>query len=281
MNGKTVIITGANSGIGKETARELARKGARVVLVCRHPERGESALRELSQELPGQFDLLIADLSSLKAIETLAGQLLERYPRIDVLLHNAGVYFENFTESPDGIEMTLAVNHLAVFHLTNLLIERLKQSAPSRIVIVSSGMHMVGRIQLDDLEYRRRGFSATATYASSKLLNIFFMKELQRQLLGTGVTVNCLHPGVVATNIFNSNSRVMTKFISGLVKPFMLSPARGARTSIMVASDPRWEGVSGKYFRGSRASFARPGSDNPELARQIWEASEALIKSRP
>jgi NAD(P)-dependent dehydrogenase (short-subunit alcohol dehydrogenase family) len=270
LTGKTVVITGANSGIGKETARALGQLGAKVILVCRNEERGKAALSEL--KTAGHFELIIADLSSLKAVETLARTLNERFPKIDVLLHNAGVFYENLAHSKENIEMTLAVNHASVFHLTNLLLPRLKASAPSRIVIVSSALHKKGKGHFE----RKGRYNGMKAYNESKLLNLLFMKELAKKLEGTGVTINCVHPGVVATNIAN-NSGFLYKLGAKLITPFILTPEQGARTSVKVASDPKLSNVTGKYFEKETIARHNPLADDEKLARTAWEMTEKLI----
>src|SRR5271155_4595310 len=207
MSGKTCIVTGANSGIGKETALGLAQMGARVVMVCRNAEKGEAALEEVRRESgSSQVDLLIADMSSQASVRALADQIQRKYPRLDVLVNNAGGSASAATLSVDGIEMTLATNHLGPALLTLLLLDLLKASAPSRIVNVSSSeAQSPARLEMDDLQFQRRKYSATAAYAQSKLLMNTFTFELARRLAGTGVTANCLHPGVVATNIWNAD----------------------------------------------------------------------------
>jgi NAD(P)-dependent dehydrogenase (short-subunit alcohol dehydrogenase family) len=275
MIGKTVVVTGANSGIGKETARGLARQGANVVLVCRNAQRGRACLTELSQEFPEKFELIIADLSELKEVERLAGILLERYPKIDVLLHNAGVFYEKDTRTSDKIEMTLAVNHVSVFHLTNLLVEHLKKSSPSRIVIVSSALHKKGKGHFWKEGLRYNGMKA---YNESKLLNLLFMKVLSKKLSGTNVTINCVHPGVVATNIVG-NSGLLFRMGSKFITPFLLTPEQGAKTSIRVAADPELSGVSGKYFAKEKVSPHNPLADDEILATEMWKKTQDLIDS--
>jgi NAD(P)-dependent dehydrogenase (short-subunit alcohol dehydrogenase family) len=270
LSGKTVVITGANSGIGKESARALGKLGAKVILVCRNEEKGKAALSEL--KTAGNFELVIADLSSLKSVETLAQTLLERCPKIDVLLHNAGVFYKSLSHSKENIEMTLAVNHGSVFHLTNLLLPRLKASAPSRIVIVSSALHKKGKGHFE----RKSGYNGMKAYNESKLLNLLFMKELVKKLEGTGVTINCVHPGVVATNIAN-NSGLLYKLGAKLISPFILTPEQGARTSVKVASDPALSNVTGKYFEKETIARHNPLADDEKLARSAWEMTERLI----
>lgn len=279
LSGQTIVITGANSGIGKETARELGRMGARIVLVCRTKERGEEALKELSLENPGRFDLLIADLSSLKNIESLAETLKKNYPKIDVLLHNAGVFFEKRVESVDGIEMTLAVNHVAVFHLTMLMLEHLKAGGSSRIIIVSSEAHLKGQVNLEDLEFKKRKFRLLEAYGQSKLLNVLFMKELNRKIKGSGLTINCVHPGVVGTNIVAANSGPFLKLVWKFGSLFMLTASQGARTSIKVAADPSLKDITDKYFEKEKISKYNRIADDEKLAKDVWRATENILQA--
>ena len=273
MTGKTVVITGANSGIGKETALALGRMGARVVLVCRNQDRGNKALAELSSSVPGNFELLLADLGSLREVENLAQKIQTQYPKIDVLLHNAGVFYQDHKLSPDGIEMTLAVNHVGVFHLTNLLLGKLNESAPSRIVIVSSALHKKGKGE----NLLKKKYAPMKAYNESKLLNLLFMKALQKKLAGTSVTVNCVHPGVVATNIGSANTGLIFQLGSKIISPFLLTPQKGALTSIRVASDPLLEKVSGQYFEKEEMAKYNRLVDEEKMAEEMWTMTEKLI----
>ena len=214
MTGKTCLVTGANSGIGKETALGLARMGARVVLVCRNQQKGEAALADIRRQVPSsQLDLLLADMSSFASVRALAEHVRQRYPRLDVLINNAGAGIRQRTLSADGIEMTVAGNHLGPALLTLLLLDLLKSSAPARIVNVSSEAHK-GRADLDDLQYEKRKYNGFAAYGQSKLLMNAFTFELARRLAGTGVTANCLHPGVVATNIWPDDAPMIIRIIT-------------------------------------------------------------------
>jgi len=214
MTGKTCLVTGANSGIGKETALGLARKGAGVLLVCRNQKKGEDARADIERETgSSRLDLLIADMSSFGSVRALAAQVRQRYSRLDVLINNAGAAVPSRTLSADGIEMTVAGNYLGAALLTFLLLDLLKSSAPSRIVNVSSEAHRNARFDMDDLQFERRKYSAIGAYGQSKLLMNAFTFGLARRLEGTGVTANCLHPGVVATNIVPSSAPLIFKII--------------------------------------------------------------------
>ena len=272
MKNKVCLITGANAGIGKVTALALARMGATVVMVCRDRTRGEAALAEI-KALSGNthVELMLADLSSQAQIRALADTFKSRYQRLDVLLNNAGLYAGQRTLTVDGIETTFAVNHLAYFLLTNLLLDVLKQSAPARIVSVSSGAHKRGTIDFNNLQGEQR-YSGVYAYSNAKLANILFTRELARKLQGTSVTANCLHPGVVATLIFRNTPKV----IDWLVQMFAMGPEQGAQTSIYVASSPEVEGVTGKYFYKQREKLPRPAALDDDVARELWRVSEKL-----
>ena len=275
MSGKICLVTGATSGIGKETALALARRGASVVVVARNPAKGADTVRWLREQTGNDsVDLMLADLSSQQQIRQLADDFKKKHQHLHVLVNNAGAVLLSRRESADGIEMTWALNHLGYFLLTNLLLDVLRSSAPSRIVNVSSGAHR--RVELDfaDLQGRNkyRGFR---TYARSKLANLLFTYELAARMEGTGVTVNALHPGLVATNLPGSNGlrgRVLT-FLLGLRG--MRSEA-GARTVVYLAASSEVDGITGQYFvkqkavRSSRASYDQPA------AAKLWQVSADL-----
>ena len=279
LAGKTCLITGANSGIGKETALGLARLGARVVLVCRNQQKGEQAMADICREAGSALlDLLIADTSSLASVRALAAEVRQRYPRLDVLVNNAGAAVARRTLSADGIEMTVAGNYLGAALLTMLLIELLKSSAPSRIVNVSSEAHRGGRLDMNDLQFERRKYSTFGAYGQSKLLMNAFTFELARKLEGTGVTVNCLHPGVIATNIWPADAPLIARILMAMAKPFMLSPKRGAETSLYLATSPEVFGVSGHYFIKSKRANSSPLSRDPKLMVEIWRWTQEMTR---
>ena len=279
MSGKICIITGANSGIGKETALGLAQMGARVVMACRTVKKGEAALEEIRRESgSSQVDLLIADMSSQASVRALAEQIQRKYPRLDVLVNNAGGAAPARTLSADGIEMTLATNHLGPALLTLLLLDVLKASAPARIVNVSSSVaQRPARLDMNDLQFQRRKYRVTAAYAQSKLLMNAFTFELARRLAGTGVTANCLHPGVVATNIWSANPPpLIVKLILPVVKPFMLNSKQGAAASLYLATSPEVAQVSGEYFVKSKPAKSNPLSRDPKLMAEVWLCTEKM-----
>ena len=275
MGGKTVLITGGTSGIGKATAMALAAMDANVVVVGRNQERGEAAVEEISARSHNEsVDLLLADLSVQSEVRGLAEEFQGSHDRLDVLVNNAGLVQSKRTETPDGIEMTLAINHLAPFLLTNLLLERLEKSAPSRVITVSSEAQRWGTMNFDDMQSRRkyRGFPV---YGMTKLANIMFTYELAERLDGTGVTATCLHPGSVGTNFGQNNRGPMALFFRTF-KPFLRSPEQGADTLVWLASSPDVDGVSGKYFFDRKEIEAKKVASDPAARRRLWEISEEL-----
>jgi NAD(P)-dependent dehydrogenase (short-subunit alcohol dehydrogenase family) len=275
MGEKVCLITGATSGIGKATAMGLANMGASVVMVGRDRGRGEAALAEIKEKSGNaSVDLMLADVSSQEQIRRLAYEFKEAYPRLDVLINNAGIFRSERITTADGIEMTFAVNHLAYFLLTNLLLDVLEASAPSRIVNVSSGDHSNGIIDFDDLQ-GEKGYKGAKAYSQSKLANVIFTCELAKRLEGTGVTANCLHPGVVRTN-FGSGVSGVFGFMVRALRPLMISPEKGAQTSIYLASSPEVERLSGGYFVKKAEARSSDVSYDERLARRLWEVSAEL-----
>ncbi len=272
MHGKVCLITGANSGIGKETALGLARLGATVVLACRDKSKGEAAQAEIkAQSGNDAVDLLLVDLASHASIRQFAAEVLARYPQLHVLVNNAGISPHKRVLTVDGIESTLAVNHLAPFLLTHLLLDRLKASAPARVVTVASTA--AGAINFDDLQQEKK-FSMLDAYGQSKMCNILFTRELAKRLEGTGVTANCLHPGVVNTGL----ARDFTPVFRLIARLFFTSPANGAQTSIYLASSPEVEGVSGSYYNKKRVMEFPTAARDETSARRLWQISEELTK---
>jgi NAD(P)-dependent dehydrogenase (short-subunit alcohol dehydrogenase family) len=274
--GKTVLVTGANAGIGKATALALAQMGATVVMLCRSKSKGEAAQAEIKTASNNpNIDLILADFAALATVRRAAETILARYNRLDVLVNNAGLYLGERLVSADGYEMTFAVNHLAPFLLTNLLLDTLKAGAPTRIITVSSGAHAAGRMRFDDLQAERRyqGFRA---YADSKLANILFTTELARRLADTGVTANSLHPGAVASNFAQDMGGIFGRLFQ-FARPFMRTPEQGAQTSIYLASAPEVAGVTGAYFADSKPARPAPQANDVVAARQLWDVSAALV----
>ena len=276
MQGKICMVTGANSGIGKATALELAQMGATVVMVCRDRARGEEARSEITTKSRNNaVDLLQADLSSQQSIRQLVENFQHHYTQLHVLINNAGAAFTGRRETVDGLEMTFAVNYLAPFLLTNLLLDVLKASAPARIVNVSSNSHEAGYIQMDDLQAEHH--RSMRAYEQSKLAVVLFTYELVRKLQGTGVTANCLHPGFVATHIGQRDVGPAVRLLVKLIGSFGTSPQEGAKTSIYLASSPDVEGVTGKYFVKSIPRRSASISYDESLQRQLWEQSAKLV----
>lgn len=277
MIGKTVLVTGANTGIGLETAAGLAAQGANVVITARDPAKGQAAVDEIRRRHPdATVDVMQLDLSRLKDVRDFAAEFSARYPKLDVLVNNAGLVLDKRTVTEDGYETTFQVNHLGPFLLTNLLLDNLKAAAPSRIVNVASTAHRGGKLDLDDLQ-SERGYRSMGVYGTSKLCNILFTRELARRLAGTGVTANSLHPGTVRTG-FGKDGDVSGIFALGLKigGVFFKTPAQGARTSIHVASAPDLENTSGEYFVNRRVSKPSAAARDDEAARRLWEVSEQL-----
>ncbi len=285
MKGKTVVVTGGNSGIGFETAAALASMGARVLVTARNADKGRVAVSAIAQRLggEGQVQLVVFDLADLASVRQGAAEILEQAPRLDVLVNNAGLVLTERAETVDGYEATFATNHLGPFLLTNLLLDRITASAPARIVNVASTAHNAARrgMPFDDLQSKKR-YRAMQVYGESKLANILFTLELARRLEGTGVTANSLHPGTVRTGYGgDGDARGFLGFGIKLASPFFLSPAKGARTSVYLASSPDVEGVSGQYFVKCKPRQPRRWAQDAEAARRLWQVSEELVGLAP
>ncbi len=289
MQGKAVMVTGANAGMGKEIARELAKMGATVVMVCRDRDRGEAARAEVqaqrqsgnnsndrnySNDSTDSVELLLADLSSQQSIRQLVQEFTARHTQLHVLVNNVGVTLPNRSVTVDGLETTFATNHLAPFLLTNLLLPLLKRSAPpsARIVNVSSAAHSQGKINFDDLQSEQQRYREISVYNQSKLANVLFTYELARRLEGTGVSANALEPGFVKTNM-------VVPFPFSLFSPMRVSAEQGAQMAIYLASSPDVEGVSGKYY--SHKGVPRKSSKlsyDENIAQRLWQVSSVLTK---
>lgn len=275
MRGKVCIVTGATSGIGLVTTQALARQGATVIVVGRNPERGAATVTRIKQETGNPaVEWMVADLSAQAQVRHLARAFQERFARLDVLVNNAGALFARRSLSVDGIEMTFALNHLAYFLLTNLLLDTLKASAPARIVNVASRAHRGARINFADLQERQR-YSGWRAYAQSKLANILFTYELARRLEGAGVTANTLHPGFVATN-FGRNNAGIVGLIVRVSQLAAIGPDQGAQTVIYLATAPEVEGISGKYFVNKRAVPSAEVSYDRDTAQRLWQVSAEM-----
>jgi retinol dehydrogenase-14 len=277
MVGRTVVITGATAGIGRATAIGLAELGARVAIIGREPRRTEAAAAEIRAETGNPaVDAFGADLSSQAEVRRLAAELLAAYPRLDVLVNNVGGSWATRHVTVDGLERTFALNHLAAFLLTNLLLDRLRASAPARVVTVSSGAQALGRIDFDDLQGEGR-YSEQRAYPQSKLANVMFTYELARRLEGTGVTATVLHPGVVRTEFGAEDPPLMARILVPLARPFMKTPQQGAETSIHLASSPQVEGVTGEYFAKGKPRRSNPASYDDGAAARLWQVSAELV----
>ncbi len=271
-----VFITGGTSGIGKETVRALATTGATVVFTARDAKKGEAVQEEITRETGNStVTFLIGDLSSFASIRAVAEEFKKRYSRLDVLINNAGVLPQERQESKDGIELNLAVNYLAPFLLTNLLLPVLKQSAPSRIINVSSSMYTEGEIRFDDLE-SKKSFTKYSAYAQSKLALLLFTKKLARDLKGSGVTVNALHPGVIGTEITMQNVRTMNPLVAFIFKRTFISPAQGAETSVYLATSPDVANISGEYFEKKKSVSSAPQANDMDVAEKL----ETIAKTK-
>ncbi|WP_437479259.1 SDR family oxidoreductase [Sorangium sp. So ce1014] len=273
MNGKVCVVTGGNTGIGKETARGLAQRGATVVLACRDVGRAEAARDDIARTTGrGDVEVIALDLGSKASIRAFGEKLRAKHDRLDVLVNNAGVWQRSRSTTQDGIEATFGVNHVGTWLLTQELLPLLKRSAPSRIVVLSSAVHYRGQMGWDDLQFERRKYSSFAAYCQSKLANVLFTKALSRRLEGTGVTVNAVHPGVVATEL----SRDYPKLVLKLLSLFMLTPEQGAACSLHVATAPDRAGVTGEYFEKSRIKPAAAAALDEAAQERLWKLTEAL-----
>ncbi|XP_016316299.1 retinol dehydrogenase 14-like [Sinocyclocheilus anshuiensis] len=281
LRGKTIIVTGANSGIGKATAAELLRCQGRVIMACRDRERAEKAAQEIQQEAgteQGELVIKLLDLASLKSVRIFCEEIMKEESRIDILINNAGIYQCPYTKSEDGFEIQFAVNHLGHFLLTNLLLDLLKRSAPSRIIVLSSKLYKYGEINFDDLN-SEQSYDKAFAYARSKLANLLFTLELSHRLEETGVTVNALTPGIVQTNLGRHvHIPLLVKPLFNLAsRAFFKSPEEGAQTSIYLACSPDVEGVQGKCFANCHEELLLAKATDEEVAKKLWDISEVMV----
>ena len=281
LDGKTAIITGSNTGIGKETALDLVRRGARVIMACRNLGKADAALKEIVEK-SGNDNIVVKhlDLASLKSVREFADDINRNEDRLDILINNAGIFgLQNLTKTEDGLEMTMAVNHFGHFLLTNLLLELLKKSAPSRVVIVSSMGHWLATKTglLENMRDAKYSYSFLDVYQESKLANILFARELARRLQDTNVTSNSLHPGVIATEIARHLPNWL-QVISAFTWPYFSKTAeQGAQTTIHLAVSEELEATSGLYFSNCQESPASETAQDDETAMKIWELSAKLV----
>ncbi len=275
MDGKVVVLTGGTSGIGQVAAVELARRGARIVLIARDRARAAQALADVNNAGPGLAHCaMYADLASIGETRRVAAEIAVAEPRIDVLINNAGALFNRRQLSPDGLEMSFAVNHMAYFVLTEALLPTLTRSAPARIVNTSSGAHRGAKLDFDDLQ-SEHGYSGFQVYGRSKLCNVLFTRELARRLEGGGVTANCLHPGFVATR-FGDRSGGLLQAVMPIAKLGAISPQKGAETIVYLASSPEVASTSGVYFYRDRPETPSPEAQDDEAAARLWAESARL-----
>lgn len=276
-----VLVTGANSGMGKAASLALAELGFSVVMLCRDPERGKKAVEEIKEKSGNErVELMLCDLASIGSIESSCKLFLETHSRLDVLINNAGVLKIKRHETADGIELHFGVNHLGHFLLTNRLLPLLKSSAPSRIIVVSSCAHKTGRIHFDDINLENN-YNVWRGYAQSKFANVLFTYGLADKLKGTGVTVNCLDPGVVATDIIVNRKTGLGSGIVRLQRKFFMSPEKGAETAVYLATSPEVEGVTGKFFYNKKEVRSCSRSYDKKEAEILWDLSERLSGLKP
>lgn len=273
---KKVLITGGTDGIGKVTALELAKLGAHVIIIGRNPQKTEQTVREIRELTHNpRVDFLIADLSEQEQVRRVAAEYRHRYDQLHVLINNAGAFFAKRELTADGLEKTFALNHLAYFLLTHLLLDLLTKSAPARIINVSSAAHFGGKINFDDLN-AEKSYSGWGAYSNSKLMNVLFTYQLARRLQGSGVTVNCLHPGFVATQFGKNNGGLIGLGLSLVQRVGAISPEQGAETTLYLATSPEVEGITGRYFDQKKAVESSKMSQDEETARRLWEISLEL-----
>jgi NAD(P)-dependent dehydrogenase (short-subunit alcohol dehydrogenase family) len=285
LHGTTILITGGNSGIGKEAAVALARMGAHVAITARNPSKGEAARKEIIERSGNNTaEDVPLDLASLESVRTTADNVLAKFDRIDVLVNNAGGTLSKRQVTQDGFEMTFGVNHLGHFLLTNLLLDRVEASAPARIITVASGAHRGARkgLDFDDLQLEEGHYRGFQQYCRSKLANIMFANELAHRLDGTKVTSNSMHPGYVRTNFAREGDTGAMGVVSyWLGRPFSISPEKGADTIVYLASSPEVEGVTGQYFYKRQLTKTSPYASDEAAQRRLWEISEQLVGLTP
>ena len=277
LQGKTAIVTGANSGMGMATEEALSDMGARVIMLCRSEKRGRQALEELNAEKTRDLDLILCDLGDYSSIRSFVSKVKESYDHIDILVNNAGFISLDRQETKEGLERQFGINHIGHFLLTTSLLDLMSEG--SRIVVVASGAHKTGKIHFDDINLHK-GFNVFKAYSQSKLANVLFTRELARRLKDKGITVNCCHPGAVATNIGIDRDTGFGKTVTRLLKPFFQTPAQGARTAIFLATDDSVADISGEYFYKCRIARSSKRSKDMGLAKELFEFSEKLINNK-
>ena len=270
---KIAVVTGANSGMGKATARALLDEGATVIMLCRSEERGQKAYKELIKDGNSRTYMILCDLGDYDSVRNFARQVKERFGRLDILVNNAGFISLDRQETKEGIERQFGINHLGHFLLTMELLDLMGEG--SRIVNVASGAHKTGKIHFDDINLHH-GFNVVKAYSQSKLANVLFTRELARRVKDRGITVNCCHPGAVATNIGIDRETGFGKTVTSILKPFFLTPEQGAKTAIFLATDESVKDISGEYFYKCRIAASSKRSKDPELAKRLFEFSNEL-----
>ena len=275
LEGKVAIVTGANSGMGMATVEALSDKGAAVIMLCRNEERGREALLKLTEKRQRKLDLILCDLGDFESVRNFVAAVKEKYDHIDILVNNAGFISLDRQETKEGLERQFGINHIGHFLLTMELLELMGKG--SRIVNVASGAHKTGKIYFDDINLKK-GFNVVKAYSQSKLANVLFTRELARRVADRGITVNCCHPGAVATNIGIDRDTGFGKTITGLLKPFFQTPMQGARTAIFLASDKSVENISGGYFYKCKIAKSSKRSKDKKLAKKLFELSEEITK---
>lgn len=278
LDGKIAIVTGANSGMGMATVEALSDKGATVIMLCRSEERGKEAILKLTENKERNLDLILCDLGDYESIRNFAKAVKEKYDHIDILVNNAGFISLDRQETKEGLERQFGINHIGHFLLTKELFELMGKG--SRIVNVASGAHKTGKIHFDDINLTK-GFNVIKAYSQSKLANVLFTRELARRVADRGITVNCCHPGAVATNIGIDRDTGFGKTITGLLKPFFQTPMEGARTAIFLASDKSVENITGGYFYKCKIAKSSKRSKSKKLAKKLFELSEKLVSDEP
>ena len=275
LKNRTAIVTGANSGMGFATVEALSDMGATVIMLCRDEKRGRDAVARLTREKNRNLDLMICDLGDYTSIRNFVGRVKEKYPRIDILVNNAGFISLDRQETKEGMEKQFGINHLGHFLLTTLLLDLMVPG--SRIVVVSSGAHKAGKIHFDDINLKKR-YNVVKAYSQSKLANILFTRELARRLKRRRISVNCCHPGAVATNMGVDRETGFGKTITGLLKPFFLTPAEGARCAIYLATDDAVRNKTGGYYYRCMPAKSSKRSRDPELSKRLFKLSEELVQ---
>ena len=275
LDEKIAIVTGANSGMGMATTKALADEGATVIMLCRSEKRGREALESLKENKDRKLDLILCDLGDYESIRTFIKQVKDKYGKVDILVNNAGFISLDRQETKEGLERQFGINHIGHFLLTTELIGVMERGA--RIVVVASGAHKAGKIHFDDINLQH-GYNVVRAYSQSKLANVLFTKELARRLSDKGITVNCCHPGAVATNMGVDRDTGFGKTITGILKPFFLTPEEGSRTAVFLAADESVKDITGKYFYKCKIAKSSELSNNEEIAKRLYALSEKLIQ---